>query len=69
MKEYEVTVFIPGGTDYFRTVWLTDREKAEGIADELGGLYGPDTVELVERTLTRTGYTYETLIAAVVWHE
>ncbi|WP_321941618.1 hypothetical protein [Paraburkholderia tropica] len=69
MKEYEITVFIPGGTDYFRTAWMTDREKAEGITSELGELYGIEAIELVERTLTRTGYTYETLIKAEVWHE
>ncbi|WP_322046089.1 hypothetical protein [Paraburkholderia sp. J67] len=69
MKEYEITVFVPGGSDYFRTVWMADREKAEGIASELGELYGTEAIELVERTLTRTGYTYETLIKAEVWHE
>ena len=67
MKEYEVTVYIPGGGVYFRTSWMDGLVKAEGIAAELGTLYGKDAVELVERTMTREGCEFRTLQHAAVW--
>lgn len=68
MKEYEVTVYLPGGAVYFRTAWLEGRGKAGGIAGELGELYGTEMIDLVERTTTRGEITFETLLHAEVWH-
>ncbi|MBN3756093.1 hypothetical protein G3N95_24345 [Paraburkholderia sp. Tr-20389] len=67
MKEYEVTVYIPGGGVYFRTTWMEGLVKAEGIAAELSGVYGSEAVELVERTMTRVGTTFRTIRHAEVW--
>lgn len=67
MKEYQVTVFLPGGGVYFRTAWAEGREQAKGIAKELGGLYGTEAIGLIARRLTAAGYQIETLKRAEVW--
>jgi hypothetical protein len=61
MKEYQITVHGLGGL-YFRTEWLEFRSHAEKLAADFTGLYGEAAVELVARTTTRKGITFETLI-------
>ena len=62
-----MTVYIPGGGVYFRTTWLEGLVKAEGIAAELGAMYGKEAVELVERSVTRKGCEFRTLQRAALW--
>jgi hypothetical protein len=66
MKEYQITVYTPAGEVYFATEWMLKGGKAEFIAMELGELFGVERMELVERTLSRGGYTYRTLLETEV---
>jgi len=67
VKEYEVTVYQPGGGVYFRTTWMAGLVKAEGIAAELETVYGKEAIEVVERMMTRAGCAFRTLRRAEVW--
>jgi hypothetical protein len=65
--EYQITVFSPGGGIYLMTQWMGGREKAEGIVQEFSGIYGPDALELVERSNGDAGYRFKTLHRADIW--
>jgi hypothetical protein len=41
-----------------------DGEQAEAIAIDLASTFGQEFIELVGRSLTRTGYIYETRLEA-----